>query len=402
MTYLQIMCVALLTLSSSAIAEDIPDVSDDHYHLRGSLTNSKLVFESTRRGHVAFIGGSITEMNGYRPLMSSYLQQQFPATRFTFTDAGIASTCSMTGAYRLQRDVLAKGAVDLLFIEFAVNDDQDAGFDFAHAVRGMEGMIAQVRRHNPRADIVVTHFANPGMMDRLRKGEIPVSMAAHNAVCKHHRISTNDLCSEITQLIDANKTTWALYGGVHPKPYGNAICHSMLVKLLKQGWKQPATGITSHFQATALLDTRSYVHGHFVTPKKAQYEADWQFSEPAWKEIKGGFRNRFGGAPLLHGQKPGSKFRFVFQGTFLGAFVLAGPDAGVVDVQVDGGLWRSVNFYHRHSRGLHYPRTVILAEGLSEGPHVLTVRISQATDAQSQGRAIRIMEFAVNGPQKKD
>ena len=404
MSFLKMMCVAfaLLTLSITVVAEDLPDVSDDHYHLRGSLTNSKHVFESTKRGHVAFIGGSITEMNGYRPLMSAYLQQQFPATQFTVTNAGISSTCSMTGAYRIQRDVLSKGPVDLLFIEFAVNDDQDAGFDFAHAVRGMEGMIAHVRRHNPHADIIVTHFANPGMMDRLRKGETPVSMAAHNAVCKHHHISTNDLCSEITQLIDTKKTTWAMYGGVHPKPYGNAICQLMLVKLLQQGWKKPATKVTPHFQAAALLDAKSYVYGHFVSPQKAQRGADWQFSEPAWKEIKGSFRNRFGGAPLLHGQKPGSEFRFTFEGTFMGAFVLAGPDAGVVEVQVDGGSWRSVNFYHRHSRGLHYPRTVVFAEDLNAGSHVLTIRISKATDAQSQGRAIRIMEFAVNGPPTKD
>ena len=402
MTYLQIMSVALLMLSTSVVADELPAVSADHYHLRGSLTNSKFVFESTQRGHVAFIGGSITEMNGYRPLMSAYLQQQFPATQFTFTAAGIASTCSMTGAFRIQRDVLSKGPVDLLFIEFAVNDDQDAGFDFAHAVRGMEGMIAHVRRHNPQADIIVTHFANPGMMDRLRQGEMPVSMAAHNAVCKHHRISTNDLCSEITQLIDAKKTTWAMYGGVHPKPYGNAICQSMLVKLLQQGWEKPVTRVTSHFQAASLFDAKSYVDGHFVSPQKAQRGTGWRFSEPVWKEIKGSFRNRFGGAPLLHGQQPESEFRITFDGTFMGAFVLAGPAAGVVEVQVDGGSWRSVNFYHRHSRGLHYPRTVVFAEDLKAGSHVLTVRISEATDARSQGWAIRIMEFAVNGPQTKD
>ena len=34
MTYLQIMCAALLTLATSVVAEELPDVSDDHYHLR--------------------------------------------------------------------------------------------------------------------------------------------------------------------------------------------------------------------------------------------------------------------------------------------------------------------------------------------------------------------------------
>src|SRR6185312_10434682 len=95
-------------------------------HRRGSLTNSRLYFEKKKVGHVVFLGGSITEMNGYRPLVCDYLRKRFPQTKFTFTNAGIASTCSTTGAFRLASDVLDKGPVDLLFVEFAVNDDQDA------------------------------------------------------------------------------------------------------------------------------------------------------------------------------------------------------------------------------------------------------------------------------------
>ena len=58
---------------------------------------------------MAFIGGSITEMNGYRPMVCDILEQRFPMTAFTFTDAGIASTCSTTGAFRLQSTCWTKG-----------------------------------------------------------------------------------------------------------------------------------------------------------------------------------------------------------------------------------------------------------------------------------------------------
>ncbi|MEK6234719.1 MAG: prolyl oligopeptidase family serine peptidase, partial [Planctomycetales bacterium] len=60
---------------------------------RGSLNNSRIRFQNQRQGHVAFIGGSITEMNGYRPMVCENLQKRFPETEFTFTDAGISSTC---------------------------------------------------------------------------------------------------------------------------------------------------------------------------------------------------------------------------------------------------------------------------------------------------------------------
>ena len=45
---------------------------------RGSYANSKRVFETTGRGRVAFLGGSITEMEGYRPMVCEYLQKKFP------------------------------------------------------------------------------------------------------------------------------------------------------------------------------------------------------------------------------------------------------------------------------------------------------------------------------------
>ena len=73
-------------------------MSDANIHQRGAFQNARLHFEPEKKGHVAFIGGSITEMNGYRPLVMALLKRRFPATEFTFTAAGISSTCSSTGA----------------------------------------------------------------------------------------------------------------------------------------------------------------------------------------------------------------------------------------------------------------------------------------------------------------
>ena len=45
--------------------------------------------------------------------------------------------------------------LDMLFVEFAVNDDQDGDQGYNDALRGMEGIIAQARKHNPNIDIVL-------------------------------------------------------------------------------------------------------------------------------------------------------------------------------------------------------------------------------------------------------
>ncbi|MDB4634315.1 hypothetical protein OAG76_02815, partial [Rubripirellula sp.] len=63
-------------------------------HLRNHFDNSWVAFAGKKKGTVAFIGGSITEMNGYRVMVEEDLRRRFPGTDFTFVNAGISSTCS--------------------------------------------------------------------------------------------------------------------------------------------------------------------------------------------------------------------------------------------------------------------------------------------------------------------
>ncbi len=365
--------------------------------LRGSFDRCRTRFEKKGAGHVAFIGGSITEMNGYRPMVCKILQTKFPDTKFTFTDAGISSTCSTTGAFRLERDVLSQGPVDLFFIEFAVNDDQDAFHARRDCIRGLEGIIRHVRKHNPQADLVVTYFVNPEMLKQLQAGKSPLSIDAHDTVCRHYGISTIHLAQEVADQITAGELTWEKFGGTHPAPFGNAICAQMIEKLLVAAWAKPLSAETelNPHELPSPLDTFSYSQGRFVEPTQAQVEAGWEWKVPEWEKLAGSKRDRFVKDKMLVAEKPGAQFSLAFEGSTVGAYVVAGPDAGILDVSVDGGDFRPVDLYHRFSSGLHYPRTVILATDLAPGPHQLVVRVSEKT--KSKGTSARIMQFGVNG-----
>ena len=122
----------LLLFAASVAFMSADDKLNPNVILRGSYANSQLQFDQLKTGRVAFMGGSITQMNGYRPMVAGWLQKRFPETKFDFINAGISSTCSTTGAFRVRSEVLAKGKIDLFFIEFAVNDDQDAGLSLIH------------------------------------------------------------------------------------------------------------------------------------------------------------------------------------------------------------------------------------------------------------------------------
>jgi lysophospholipase L1-like esterase len=323
------------------------------------------------------------------------LKKRFPETKFSFVAAGIGSTCSTTGAFRLATDVFGDGPVDLLFVEFAVNDDQDAAHTRDECIRGMEGIVRHARALNPNVDIVITFFVNEAMLQTLHDSKTPLTIEAHQAVAEHYSIPTINLAKDVAQEIDAGTLTWKQYGGVHPAPYGNAICARMIEELFNRAWSNaPVTSVKAHTTPEKPLDTFNYEHGRFINPKEAKVDARWTLDVPDWSKLPGSKRSRFTQIPMLVATEPGAELTLNFEGTSVGAYVVAGPDAGIVEASIDAGEPHNVDLYHRFSKSLHYPRTVMLGTQLSPGKHTLKLRLSQET--HSAGHAIRVMQFVAN------
>ena len=373
---------------------DLKAFEKENITLRGSFEDSRIAFEIKKKGTVAFMGGSITEMNGYRPMLMAFLERRFPKTDFSFINAGISSTCSTTGAFRLHRDVLSHGPIDLFFIEFAVNDDQDASHTYDECILGMEGIIRQIRTLYPRVDIVVTYFVNPKMLAQLQEGKKPTAMAAHEEVLERYQISRVHLARELAHQINKGKFSWEKFGGTHPKPAGNRLCADMHQELLTSAWNGPLSNSNSeqtHLLPKNLIDDRSFTEGRFLSPSTINLSKGWKFSEPDWKQIKGAKRARYLGLPLLHSEGNAHPLRFEFVGRTIGAFILAGPDAAKIRVRIDGKEKQEFELYHHYSRNLHYPRSVIFAKNLKFGKH----NIELEPLISGNRNAIRIMEFCI-------
>lgn len=360
--------------------------------LRGSYSNSQYVFESTGKGRVAFLGGSITEMEGYRPMVCEYLRKRFPKTEFDFVAAGIASTCSDTGAFRLESDILSRGPVDLFFLEFSVNDDQDGHFSIEHSIRGFEGIVRHIRTACPNVDIVITFFVNENLMAKYRQGSMADSIKAHSLVAEKYGISVINLAKEIQEQIDSKKITWREFGGVHPAPRGNRICTDMIESILEEAWKTKSAALQAH-ALPEQIDPNSYTNGTFLSFDAVQLDG-FERSVPTWKAIRGQLRQNFANQEFIHASKPGASCAFEFDGTAVGLFVMAGPDSGMVEYSIDGGEFQTKAVRHAHSGGLHYPRTVVLADGLSAGKHKITIRVPQSKEGQPN--AVRIYKIGVN------
>ncbi len=370
----------------------------EHVRIRRYLDASRHVFEAKKAGRVAFLGGSITEMPGYRLQVEEWLQKQYPETEFEFINAGISSTCSHTGAFRLQRDVLSHGKVDLMFVEFAVNDDQDAGHSPQNCVRGMEGVIRHALLSNPAMDVVMLHFPNDGMLATIDAGDEPVASGRHESVARHYGVSSIYLSRYVAQEISKGNLKWEEYGGTHPKLPGNTVVANLVTQLLDQGWRSgcPAREPVA-VELPTPLDPGSFSHGRLITPSDEAIEAsaEWRRDVPEWDSLPGSKRARFTKKIMLHTEKLGATLRYRFSGNAVGVYLLAGPDAGAVQYRLDGGEWQTADLLHHYSKDLHYPRTVMFAVGLEEAEHLLELA-TQLPRSDRRRTGVRMLGLVVN------
>ena len=366
--------------------------------LRDGLMNSRIAFESKKTGRVAFMGGSITQADGWRQRVYKLLETRFPETRFEYVTAGIASTGSTTGAVRLGADVLSKGKIDLLFVEFAVNDNQDSARSTSAAIRAMEGIVRQLRRQNPAADIIFTHFVNSAHIKDYNKGIIPDEIMSHERVAEYYQIPSIHLAREVADAGRAETYTFEEYGGTHPKAHGQKVYAARVGVRFKKAWPGELPGnaaAVAHKMPEKLIDALSYVRGRYLD-RSAITAGQWKMGVPKWSEKPGRLRAFFVDREFVHCETPGAPLTAAFTGTAIGAYVLAGPDAGILEYSIDGGEFGSVDLYHRHSAGLHYPRTVMFDAELEDGKHEIVLRLAEKSGEKSRGAAARILQLVVN------
>ena len=144
------------------------------------------------------------------------------------------------------------------------------------------------------------------------------------------------------------------------------------------------------------LDAASYAAGRFIDPASASLGKGWLIQKPDWMANAKQWRERFREAPLLTSTTAGSELTLSFDGRAIGAYLLAGPDAGGLEYTIDDQPAAQIDVHHTFSRGLHYPRTVMFSADLKPGPHRLKLRVTQPADRTGSGSSIRILQFVAN------
>lgn len=343
---------------------------------------------------VAFLGGSITEMDGFRPRVMNLLRVKYPEVDFEEIAAGLSSTCSDAGAFRLEEDVLSKGAPDLFIVEAAVNDDQDGHFSEQRCIRGMEGCVRQVRLRRPECAVVIGLMVNRDQYQLLTNGVMPLQYRAHARVATHYGAALADIGSALAAEAAKGGMTWEAYRDCHPSPEGCDFVAKVVMEAIDKVFV-PVKSVQMG-PLPEPLDDLSYFRAQTVPPEKVRLGAGWQVSVPDWRNIPGVKRDYFTSGPAVWSETEGSELSFDFSGTAVSAFLTAGPDAGNLEVSVDGEEFRLLELQANYG-ALHYPYVQPLADDLVDGPHTVKLRVKAALRNGKSYSAVRIHRLYVNG-----
>ncbi|QRR03103.1 SGNH/GDSL hydrolase family protein [Dyadobacter sandarakinus] len=356
------------------------------------LGNAFEKFRKEKKGTVAFLGGSITHNPGWRNKVMQYLQEHFPDTEFNFIAAGIPSLGSTPHAFRFEKDVLAKGIPDLLFLEAAVNDRTN-GFSEKAQVRALEGILRHLYKKNPKANAILMAFADPDKNADFAAGRVPREVAVHEQVARHYGAAFINLARETYDRIQAGEFTWEYdFKDLHPSPFGQEIYAQTIKELLKM---EPAPS-NMPAKLPALLDPFSYENGRYHSVSEAK-KLDRFSVVNAWHPRDStGTRPGFVDVPVLAGEDAGAAFDFTFSGRGVGIAIVSGLDAGSITFSVDGKKPQHLDLFTTWSPQLHLPWYLMLNDQLPPGKHRLHVTIDRKANAKSTGTACRIVYFLVN------
>ena len=180
----------------AASPDDIPLAPAVECTTRSGLPNLFAKLEAGKEVRIAYLGGSITAQEGWRPKTLAWFQKQYPKAKLSQINAAIGGTGSDLGVFRLKQDVLDHKP-DLLFVEFAVND---GGAAPQQIYQCMEGIVRQTWKTLPDCDICYVYTLVAGMAPTLQEGKFPRAASAMEKVAAHYGIPSIHLGLEVARM----------------------------------------------------------------------------------------------------------------------------------------------------------------------------------------------------------
>lgn len=384
--------VCLTALSAAGAVHAAPYQHDvvaaEEFRARDGLPNFFAKLRGGEEVRVAYLGGSITEANGWRPKTFAWFQAQYPQAKLVEINAAISGTGSDYGACRVQGDVLSKKP-DLVFLECRVNGG--GGYE----KKSVEGIVRQIWKHNPRTDICFVYTIGEWMLKDLQAGKSPGFSQVMETIANTYGIPTIDLGVEVAK---REKEGTLLYrgtapvegkllfssDGVHPLDAGHELYRDIITRSLLKLKDSPAA------QATALLHTlpaplesNNWETASLLPITQATLSAGWTpvdaNTDPVYTEDRRRTNNMLRGA--LKCDRPGETITVKWNGTTVGLSDIPYGEGFTLEAVVDGGAPLTIKRLQTE-KIRKYSRFYYLPEQ-TPGPHTVTLTLKSLPEGAS-------------------
>ncbi|MBN2315718.1 MAG: hypothetical protein JXM79_17450 [Sedimentisphaerales bacterium] len=391
-------------------AEPYPLRDAVEYRVRNGLPN---FFDKASKGQslrIAYLGGSITAQEGWRPKTLNWFREQFPQAEMSQINAAIGGTGSDLGVFRLKQDVLDHQP-DLLFVEFAVND----GGAPPHRIhQAMEGIVRQTIRANPSTDICFVYTLVGNWTQTLREGKFPQAASAMEAIADHYGIPSIHMGLKVA--IMEGEGTLIFKGALPKTDEEKAAMKDKIVFSPDNVHPYPATGHELYLQAVARAMKqirevgevgphpmpRPFVKDHWEAAKllpltQARLSSNWKKLDPDEHDLAQRFRHRM--PEMFTTNQPGETITIRFKGTGLRIYDLLGPDCGQVKVAFDD---KPVKVVPRFDAYCTYHRLSMLtiAENVEDTEHTAILEVHP--DQPDKAAILARRDQKIDNPKRYD
>lgn len=354
------------------------------------LGNTVRKLEEDKNLTIGYLGGSITDGTGssgggsWRELTTKYFKENYPDAAITEINAGIGGTGSELGVFRVQNELNEKN-VDLVFVEFAVNDDY---LDSETIQENLEGIVLQLWNANPECDIVFVYTTLTEWFTKYySSNKLPPSVIADEKVAKHYNIpSVNIGKAMYDYMIENNlEATSLITDGAHPNNNGYAVYADAVKDFLDNNLVPDTIGVQKSLPSQL---TKKPIMGITDEPGNAVFSDESQWSKQnnfKWK-----------GYPYqLTSSIPNAELTYTFTGTSIGLYWLFSADSGDIKWSLDNSPYKEASSWDDYAASFDRMNFTILADNLENKEHILKIKVSERNQSGSTGYSIRIGAFLI-------
>lgn len=351
--------------------------------IRKGLPNFFKKIQNNQTVKVAYLGGSITQQPGWRVHSKEWMRNTYPQAEFEEIHASIGGTPSRLGVFRLENDVL-KHDPDLLFVEFAVNDE---GLSDNEIYKSMEGIVRKTWRHNPKTDICFVYTVKLSMLEQLQNGYFPRTASLMEEIAEHYGIPGIHFGVEITRLLDDGKIIFKgerpvnpqqkpmvfSSDGVHPFPEtGHKLYNEAIIRSFKK--MDDNADPYNHLLKEPFIEN-NYEHAALIPVNRDMLQGTWSHVNDTARNFVRNLDQKSNLPALWYSDDAGDRLTYTFTGKLVGIYDVIGPDCGKIIVKTDDQPEKEILRFDKYTV-YHRLSYFIVDDNLDQKTHTVTITIS--------------------------